>query len=403
MSYKYEKRMKISQNTKKIFVTLGVIFVYRLGCVLPLPGIDYELVKVEKNIEGVAQLLLGPSCYFFALGISPYITASFIVQFLTTFIPQLEKLQQEEGEFGRVRIVQLTRIIALTLSSYEAYSLVFSLREYKSFNFDWSNSFIAQLILILMTGSSVCIWLSEILTEKGLGNGTSIIVLINVVEQFPAQLKYLYQTFSFYGISGKVFLSVILIITFISINFFQALTKEIQIRTSKQFTSKTLSNEFYTVPFRVSQSAVMSIIFSASALYFLGRIGSTLLKSLNLFNFLPLGGLNVITILFNFMLIIFFNVFYSKLTINPRKISENLRKSSTIIPNIQPGKSTEKYLTKILKNVFLVAGIYTGTLVFLYDLAFPNIRGILTSLFIIFGTINDLTYKNRDDSSQLDL
>jgi len=392
-----------SRKIDKIIITLSIIFLYRLGSTLPLPDINYELISPKVESQGIIQSVLGGSFGFFALGISPYITASFIIQFLTPLLPSLEKLQQEEGENGRARITQLMRILALIISGYQAFRLVFDLKKYI---FNWNILTVSNLILLMMTGTIVCIWFSELLTEKGLGNGTGILIFVNVLEQFPIQLTNIFNSLSSQDNIAKILFGVGFLLTLGLIIVVQSLIKEIDIISSKQFTSKFLANEVYSLPFRVNQSAVMSIVFASTALYYLTSFIYSILNRLNLSRILALPGNNLFYIFINFGLIIIFNVLYSTVSINPRKLGDNLRKMSATIPNIQPGKPTAQYLNKVLTKVFLVGGIITALLVLVFDLAFlsyQRVGGLISSLFILIGTISDVIYKYEDDKNALDL
>jgi preprotein translocase subunit SecY len=387
-------------SDKKLFLTLIIIFLVRLGNFIPIPYINYDLVKkVDSNLW--INYLFDSSLGFFNLGISSYINSSLIIQFLTPIIPYLEKLQQEEGEIGREKILKYTKLLSFFLAIVQGTRLIITLRPYI---FEWNNFIAFKLILFLVTGSIICIWFSELISEKGFGNGTSILICLNLFERLPIATKDIFYNFTD---SNSLIpnLSIFLIIFPLIIGvilFFQSTLKEIDIISSKQFTSKFLSEEMYTLPFRLNQSGVMALVFTSTSIYLIGNF----ISQINTFNTL-IKDINptVLNILYNLLssgFIIFFNYYYSTIFVDSKKLSDELRKMSATIPKIQPGKPTAKYLKKVLNRVYLLGGINLAVIVFFSDVVSfysqnVSLRTIgISSLFILVGSLIESIYKYEE-------
>lgn len=393
----------------KITKILFLLLLVRLGLYIPVPNIDLDLFSQNQNtnpIFGFAKTLTGSSFLGIgALGILPYINASIIIQLLVPVLPQLEQLQKEEGEFGRQQITRYTRYLALIwaiiLSSAIAFFLV------KPIIFDWSISLALEIILALVTGSILSMWFSELITEEGLGNGSSMLIFINIVGSIPNSFSELnnalFSQASYLDnlrISGQGLIFYLFVVSVIIL--FQDSYKKINIVAAKQLnlSSSDQSQNFSQlknsyIPLKVNQGGIMPLVFSSTIAVFLAY---PVQKLLNL-GFVNNSFLSVYSITINILLVVLFSCFYAGLVLKPDDISQNLAKMAYSIPGVRQGKDTTKYLEKTVARLAFLGGLFLAFLAF-FPLVVGNVLQVnifknVTSLLILIGVITDVTSQIR--------
>ena len=393
----------------KITKILFLLLLVRLGLYIPVPNIDLDLFSQNQNtnpIFGFAKTLTGSSFLGIgALGILPYINASIIIQLLVPVLPQLEQLQKEEGEFGRQQITRYTRYLALIwaiiLSSAIAFFLV------KPIIFDWSISLALEIILALVTGSILSMWFSELITEEGLGNGSSMLIFINIVGSIPNSFSELnnalFSQASYLDnlrISGQGLIFYLFVVSVIIL--FQDSYKKINIVAAKQLnlSSSDQSQNFSQlknsyIPLKVNQGGIMPLVFSSTIAVFLAYPVQQLLN----LGFVNNSFLSIYSITINILLVVLFSCFYAGLVLKPDDISQNLAKMAYSIPGIRQGKDTTKYLEKTVARLAFLGGLFLAFLAF-FPLVVGNVLQVnifknVTSLLILIGVITDVTSQIR--------
>ena len=403
----------ISLLRAKIARILGLLLLVRLCLYIPVPNVDLDIFsqgQVLNPLFGFAKTLTGSSFLGLgSLGILPYINASIIVQLLTSVIPSLEKLQKEEGELGRQKISRYTRYLtfgwAVVLSTAIAIFLV------KPVVFNWSVGLALKIILSLTTGSLLSMWFAELITEESLGNGSSMIIFINIVGSIPnnfngftkglASGTYL-SNFVLAGQSLLVYLFIVFIIV-----VFQDAYKKINIVSAKQLnlnyseqiqTTTELKNSY--IPIKLNQGGIMPLVFSstiATLLYYPlqlfanSGVGKSLVFLPTILPFYSFG--------LNILLVVFFSCFYALLVLKPNDIAQNLAKMAYSVPGIRQGDQTKQYLEQIVGRLSFMGGLFLAFLAF-----FPILLGNIfhftlfknvTSLLILIGVITDTTAQIR--------
>jgi preprotein translocase subunit SecY len=400
------QKQKTTPNTKeikdRIFTTLFLLILSRLGTFIPVPGVDHDAFyeSISNNpIVSFLNIFSGggfASIGLFALGIVPYINASIIMQLGTTSIPALEKLQKEEGEIGRQKISQFTRIAALGWALIQSIGISFWVRPYV---FDWNTEFVISMTLALSTGSMIIMWFSEQITEKGIGNGPSLLIFVNIVSGLPKLLQQQPET---NGLNNELFELSLLVLIFltmiIGIIFVQEGARRIPIVSAKQLSQGQIQSKTSYLPLKLNQGGVMPIIFASALLVlpsYLAQLTTNdfILKILNLFS--PSGTNKNIYLLFYFSLILFFSYFYTSLVLNPDDVAQNLKKMESSIPGIRPGKATRDYLQKTLNRLTFLGALFLALIAVIPSIieSLTNIstfKGLgATSLLILVGVAID--------------
>ena len=409
--------MKISETIfllqKKITKILGLLLLVRLGLYIPVPNIDLDIFSQGQNINPMfsfARTLTGSSFLGIgALGILPYINSSIIIQLLTSVLPNLERLQKEEGELGRQKISRYTRYLtfawAIILSTAIAFFLV------KPVVFNWNLLLALKIIISLTTGSLLSMWFAELITEESLGNGSSMIIFINIIGSIPNSFNEFSQkiTSTPYLSTFVLFcqgLVIYLFIVFIII-LFQDAYKKISIISAKQLNlnyseqslnSSELKNSY--IPIKLNQGGIMPLVFSSTITSFLYYplqifVNSEIGKNIS---FMPVF-MTAYSFVLNIVLVIFFSGFYSLLVLKPNDIAENLSKMAYNIPGIRQGNQTTQYLKQTVSRLAFMGGIFLAFLAFfpivLGNIFQFNIFKNVTSLLILIGVITDTTSQIR--------
>ncbi len=398
----------------RLLVTVGILILVRFGVNVPVPGIDRAALAegLRGNaVLGFLDIFSGggfSAVGIFALGILPFINASIIMQLLTAALPSLENLQKNEGEAGRRKISQITRYVALGWAIIQ--SVGFTLGILRPYALNYGPFFIIETALALTAGSMFVMWLSEVVTERGLGNGASLLIFVNIVASLPLTLG---QTIDFAqtGGRGTVAKVILLLLTFlvmiVGIVFVQEGTRRIPIISARRQVGKRLYRERTSyLPLRLNQGGVMPIIFASAVLILpyqasqflqgnestgiLGSISQGVLVIAN--NLQPGTWGNVVLQL---VLIVFFSYFYASLIVNPVDMSQNLKKMGSSIPGIRPGKATSQYLERVLNRLTFLGAIFLG-LVATVPTAVEGATGVTsfrgfgaTSLLILVGVAID--------------
>lgn len=398
----------------RLLVTIGLLILVRLGVFIPVPGIDREIFGNFINSSGNASIVGFLDIFtgggisalgIFALGILPFINASIIMQLLATAVPKLEDLQKNEGEAGRRKISQITRYVALGGAIIQSFGITLGLLVNNGI-IEKSIFPIAETVLALTAGSMFVMWVSELITEKGIGNGASLLIFVNIVAVLP---KTLGNTIEYAQSGGREAIAqvVVLLLVFLTmivgIVFIQEGTRRIPIISARRQVGRRVYRERSNyLPLRLNQGGVMPIIFASSVLFLPAQ----------LIGFLPGDGAvkNVFTqiaaaiqpgnwayVAVYLVLILFFSYFYASLIVNPVDMSQNLKKMGASIPGIRPGKATSAYLEKVLNRLTLLGAIFLGlvaTIPTLVESAIPAGTTVFsgfgaTSLLILVGVAID--------------
>ncbi len=359
----------------RVLTTLGLLLLVRLGIYIPMPSIDRVAFKsfIDQGgqLIGFLDIFTGggiSTLGIFALGILPFINASIIIQLLTASLPVLEDLQKNEGEAGRRKIAQITRYVSLGWGLLQ--SIIFSLilKQYAIQGIS-ETTFVLQTSIALVTGSMLVMWFSEIITEKGIGQGASLVIFLNIVSTLPKALSSTIekaQTGDRGDVLGIAVLLGVFLLTIVGIIFVQEGARRIPIVSAKrQIGNATLlpTRQSY-LPLKLNAGGVMPIIF-ASALIFLpitiaNVTGNPVL--IKLASSLNPGSSNPWPYALTFFsLILGFSYFYASLTINPVDVASNLKKGGVAIPGVRPGTNTTKYLSGIQNRLTLLGGLFLGS------------------------------------------
>jgi preprotein translocase subunit SecY len=353
----------------RLLVTIGLLILVRLGIYLPIPGIDRVAFQSALqgglgSVVGFLDVLAGgglSALGIFALGIIPYINASIIIQLMTAAIPKLEDYQKNEGEAGRRKISQITRFVALGWAILNSIMITTLLINVNAL-IDPSPFSIAQIVIALTAGSMFVMWVSEVITERGIGNGASLLIFVSIVSTLPKSLGQtleLAQSGDSSIVGRVVILLLVFIVMIIGIVFVQEGTRRIPIISARrQVGKRTYQEKSSYLPLRLNQGGVMPIIFASAMLSLPFALGQAFPSNpivSSVIGYIRPGGW-VYPIL-QMVLIVFFSYFYSSLIVNPVDMSQNLKKMGASIPGIRPGKATSDYIGRVLNRLtFLGAG-----------------------------------------------
>lgn len=410
---------KIKELRNKILFTLGMLVVIRFGSQLPVPGIRIEEFvnwfqqKVgAADSSGFLSAITGGSfenMSILALNITPYITSSIIMQLLTIAIPKLEEMQKD-GEDGRKKIVAITRYVTVGLALIESAAMAFAF--WNGGMLDSQNALnVITIIATLTAGSAFLMWVGEQITEHGIGNGISIVLVINIISRIPQDISQLFKTFVLVEgkpiavrvVSALVIIAVIVAVVVLVI-ILNGGTRKIPVQYAKKIQGrKTVGGQSSCIPLKVNTSGVIPIIFASSLMQlpvvicsFFGIQGTGfwghVLRGLSSSNWCnPKEPVYSIGLVVYIALVIFFAYFYTSITFNPLEIADNMKKSGGFIPGIRPGKPTSDYLTKILNYIVFIGAIGL-TIVCVIPFIFNGVFGAQvsfggTSLIIIVSVI----------------
>ncbi|MCP9800857.1 preprotein translocase subunit SecY [Synechococcus sp. RedBA-s] len=357
----------------RVLTTLGLLLLVRLGIYIPMPGIDrvafQQFIQQGGQLIGFLDIFTGggiSTLGVFALGILPFINASIILQLLTAALPQLEDLQKNEGEAGRRKIAQITRYVALGWGLLQSTVFALILRQYALPGIPVP-VFVIQTTLALVTGSMVVMWISEVITERGIGQGASLVIFVNIVATLPRALGStvkLAESGDRATIGGIVVLVLIFLVTIVGIIFLQEGSRRIPIVSAKrQVGQASLTSRQSYLPLKLNAGGVMPIIF-ASAVIFLPLTIANITRVpwlIQLAGYLnPNSSTPWLYALIFFGLICGFSLFYASLTINPIDVATNLKRGGVAIPGVRPGSATAQYLSGVQNRLTLLGGLFLG-------------------------------------------
>lgn len=385
---------KIPDLRKKLLFTLMMFVVIRLGNAIPSPGVNpSEVAKIfgsDNAITGLMNAITGGGLSrlsIFALGVVPYINASIIMSLLTIAIPKLEELQKD-GEEGRKKIAKVTRYLTVVLAAVQATGITLGFRNVLVHHNLWAYIIV---ILTMTAGTAFLMWTGERLTEKGIGNGMSLIIFINIISRIPTDIQAVTT-------SGNIVAMIAITISFLAMVAFVVLLQLGERRIPVQYAKRVSGRKVYggqttNIPLKVNTAGVIPIIFASSLLTFPQVVTSffgqptgawkTIIDFLNYNN--SWGGAALYI-----LLIIFFAYFYTTVTFNPMNISDNMKKNAGFIPGIRPGKPTTDYLVKVLNHVIFIGAIALA-LIALVPIILSHVFSISrllvggTSLLIVVG------------------
>ncbi|MFM1818721.1 MAG: hypothetical protein RIS61_319 [Actinomycetota bacterium] len=392
---------------KKILFTFGIITLFRLGSVVPTPGVSYGAIQTciaqvqDNSIYGLINLFSGGALLqlsIFALGIMPYITASIIIQLLTVVIPRLEALKKE-GQAGNAKITQYTRYLTIGLAILQSTTILTLARTpgqlfqgcAEQLIPDQSIQILLTMVIVMTAGTSIIMWLGELITDRGVGNGMSILIFTSIISTFPGQLS------SIWKIDGSLKFIITLLIgvaTIAGVVFVEQAQRRIPVQYAKRMVGRRSYGGTSTyLPIKVNQSGVIPVIFASSLLYLplliVQLTGSTATWAQWMAtNFNSGRPAYLIT---NFALILFFAYFYVSITFNPVEVADDMKKYGGFIPGIRAGKPTSDYLAFVINRITLPGALYLAAIATIPYIAFAVLgvgqRFIFggTSLLIMVG------------------
>ena len=407
---------KVKELRAKILYTFMMLVVIRFGCQLPIPGIQTTFfadwfAKQTTDVFGFFNAMTGgsfSSMSIFALSITPYITSSIIIQLLTIAIPKLEELQKD-GEDGRKKIQEYTRYTTVGLALIESSAMAIGFgRQGLLIDYNAWNIIIA--IVTMTTGSALLMWIGEQITEKGVGNGISIVLLFNILSSVPDDMKTLYYRFIFGQTVTKMIFSVVVIaLIILAMVVFVIVLNDAERRIPVQYSKKMVGRKMVggqasNIPLKINTAGVMPVIFASSIMSFPvvisqfftiapNSIGSKILMVLNSGSWCrPEYPIYSIGLVIYIALLIMFAYFYTSITFNPLEVANNMKKQGGFIPGIRPGKPTSDYLNKILNYIVFIGacGLIVIAIVPILASGLLNVSRISfsgTSLIIIVGVV----------------
>ena len=372
---------KIKDLRKKILYTFFALIVVRIGCQLPVPGVDASVITdffdSQKSLDFFNQLTGGSfsTMSIFALNITPYITASIIIQLLTIAIPKLEELHKD-GEEGRKKLAEYTRYLTIALSVIESAAMAIGFGQQGYLTDGVTFTSVAVFVVSLTAGSAFLMWLGEQITEKGVGNGISIVLLFNIVSSLPQDVNTLYTRFlsNSKNIGSTVLIVLIMIAITAAMVVFVIILQDGERRIPVQYSKKMVGRKLVGgqashIPLKVNTAGVIPVIFASSIMSFpiviaqffhpdYTTIGGKILMVLNSsYWFRPEMPAYSVGLVIYLVLIVLFAYFYTSITFNPLEVANNMKKSGGFIPGVRPGKPTSEYLDKILNYIVFIGAV----------------------------------------------
>jgi preprotein translocase subunit SecY len=400
---------RVKELREKILITLGILLIYRFGSHLPIPGIPfrgffsaYESAADGSGALAVINLFSGGALSrmsVFALGIMPYITAQIIMQMMQAVIPSLQALQQE-GESGQRKVTQYTRYLTVGLATINAIGYMFLFKS-DMYGLDFSGlpfpTWIEDVIIVgtLLTGAMIIMWLGEVMTQRGIGNGMSLIIFVNIISGLPTALMQ-----SLRGTENGVAITIITILVIVVIIpiivYIERGQRRIPIQYAKRVVGRRIMGGQATyLPIKVNTAGVVPIIFASAILYFPAQISVFFpdVQWMQSFaNAIASGWLNW---LLSVLLIVFFAYFYTSMVFNPEETADQLRKSGGFIPGVRPGKATAEYISNVLSHITLPGAVFMAIIAVVPSIVFTLTNNTLiqsfggTSILIMVGVAMD--------------
>jgi len=378
---------KVKELRNKIFFILALLVVFRLAANIPLPGVDTSQLKSffeDNQLMGMMNMFSGgglSNISIVLLGVGPYITASIIMQLMTMIFPQLEKLQKEEGEAGRQKFNMWTRWGTVPLAGLQTFAMINLLRSQQVLG-ELSSYDMGVILIVATAGTIFLMWLGELITEKGIGNGVSFIIFAGIVASLPSAITRIATTFDSTEFFTYLMFVIVGFVTIAGVVMVNEGQRNIPVSYAKKIRgNKSYGGTSTHLPLRVNQAGVIPIIFAISIMLFPGIVAGFFANSANL------GVANTaqfISTLFQnqwfygtayFLMVVLFTYFYTAVIFDPNKISDNLQKQGGYIPGVRPGKTTSEFLGRIINRITLSGSFFLGSIAVL-PLVVQGITGI---------------------------
>jgi preprotein translocase subunit SecY len=393
----------IEELRVRILNTLGFLIIFRLGSFVVLPGVDPS--KLQDSAQGIFGLLdtfLGgafSNASIFGLGIMPYISASIVLQLLTVAVPYFQKLQKE-GDSGRKKITQITRVLTIAITLAQGISYLTVTIPAEAIVLENRTLFTMAAVIILTAGTIFCMWLGEKITDKGIGNGISMLIMIGIISRFPGSLVAEALT---RGMSQMLIFIIEIVALFFVVMGVVLLTQAVR-RIPVQYAKQVVGNKVYGgqrqyIPLKVNASGVMPIIFAQSLMFIPAMVSGLWADDSDLAQYVGATFSNIQSWQYNLVfaiLIILFTFFYTAITVNPNQIADDMKRNGGFIPGIKPGKQTSEFVDNVLTRITLPGSFFLAIVAILP--AFAMIAGVSTgfaqfyggtSLLIMVGVILD--------------
>lgn len=395
---------------KRILFTLGALIVFRLLATIPIPGVDIanlERLLAGNQFLGLLDIFSGggiSTLSIVMLGVGPYITASIIIQLLTMMFPKMKAMMQEEGEIGRQKLSQYSRLLSIPLAALQALGFIALLSSQNVLPHLGGMALLTNIVIIT-AGSILLMWIGELISEFGIGNGVSLIIFAGIITRIPTTIYQFFAGFDASQIPQYLVFLVIGIIVIVGVVLVTEAERPIAVTYAKQVRGNKVYGGVSTyLPLRLNQAGVIPIIFALSILLFPQIIANFLAQVSNV----AVANIasSVATFLANpwahaliyFFLVFIFTYFYTAVTFDPKMISENLQKSGAFIPGVRPGESTQTYLGKVVTRITLVGALFLG-IVAVLPLVMQGFTGNQslaiggTALLIVVSVVLDLLKK----------
>ncbi len=395
---------------KRIGFTIGALIVFRLLSAIPMPGIDtasLERLLSGNQFLGLLDIFSGGGISRLSivmLGVGPYITGSIIIQLLTMMFPKLKSMMQEEGEAGRMKLSQYSRYLAIPLAALQSFAFI-KLFQSQGVIPEMSAMTMLVSVVVITAGSALLMWIGELVSEFGIGNGVSLIIFAGIVAVLPQKISQFFASFDISQIPLYALFAVISIFVIVAVVVVTEAERSIPVTYAKQVRGNRVYGGTSTyLPLRLNQAGVIPIIFALSILLFpqiianfLSQSGNTTIADMasSVSTFLNAPWPHAIIY---FFLVFIFTYFYTAVTFDPKQISENLQKSGAFIPGVRPGESTMTYLGKVVTRITLVGALFLGFIAVL-PLAMQGFTGNQalaiggTGLLIVVSVVLDLLKK----------
>jgi preprotein translocase subunit SecY len=386
----------------RILNTVGFLIIFRLGSYVVLPGVDPDKLTTPGGIFDFLDIFLGGAfnrASIFALGIMPYISASIVIQLLTVAVPYFQKMQKE-GDSGRKKMTQITRVLTIAITAAQSISYIAVTIPAEAILVESRVLFTVASVVIITTGTMFCMWLGERITDKGIGNGISMLIMIGIIAGFP---QALIQEAAAKGMQGALLFILEILALFFVVMAVVMLTQAIR-RIPVQYAKQVVGNKVYGgqrqyIPLKVNSSGVMPIIFAQALMFIPGMVAGFWRDSSEIANVIGNTFNDFTSWQYNLvfgLLVVVFTFFYTAITVNPNDIADNLKRNGGFIPGIKPGKQTSEFIDTVLTRITLPGSIFLAIVAILPAIA--SLAGVTrgfsyfyggTSLLIMVGVILD--------------
>ena len=395
---------------KRVLFVLSALVVFRLLATIPIPGIDTnELNRFLSNNQffGILNIFSGgglSNLSIIMLGVGPYITGSIIMQLLTIMVPALKKIYHEEGEAGRKKFTQYSRLVTVPLALIQGFSLL-TILERQNILINLTAFDRIMNLVIVVAGAILLMWIGELMSEFGIGNGVSLLIFAGIVSRLPTEVSQLLYTFDVSQIPMYVAFLAVGAAVIAAVVFVTEAERPIPVTYAKRVRGMKMYGGGSTyLPLRVNQAGVIPIIFALSILLFPQMIGTFMARFSNVIVLkiskilLAFSQTSVLYAVLYFLLVFLFTYFYTAVTFDPEALSENLQKNGAFIPGIRPGASTSAYISKVLSRITMLGAVFLG-LIAVLPLIIRALTGITaialggTALLIVVSVVLDLIKK----------